>query len=176
MYTNELIKACLVSNEEFVKTLRNKLKSLRISVKKFSEISSIPLSTLNKLFREKRDIRTSTFRQIINTIKSLEERNEEKGFIAVIAARPTLDKLKLRSIKINKTRIRICEYPVTNIESAIKAAIKAENDGASAIVCAPIVSELVKDVVSIPITSMYIGEKDLIKAIKHAAEKVRSLT
>ncbi len=167
----ELIKAGLTSNEEFAKSLKAKLKQLGVTLREFSELSRVPLSTLNKIMEEKRDLRLSTFRQIIKTITRIEGRGLGEPFVAVIAARPTLDKIRTRIIQAGKVKIPIQEYSAVTIEEVLKAAVKAEREGATVIVCAPIVSELVKDFVTIPIVTMHISEEDLMEAIKTAAQK-----
>jgi len=167
----ELVKAGLTSNEEFAKTLKTKIKQLGLTVGEFSKNSGIPLSTLNKILEEKRDLRLSTFRQIVKTVSRIEGGGFSEPFVAVIAARTTLDEIKTRVIHTGKIKIPIREYSAITIEDVLKAAVKAEKEGATVIVCAPIVSELVKDFVTIPIVTMHICEEDLMEAIKTAAQK-----
>ena len=89
--------------------------------------------------------RVSTFlnlRQIVKTIRQLEGSGGD--FIAIIAARPVLDKISEKKMKIGERLLTLREYSATNIEEAIIAAVRAERDGASALVCAPIVSPTVE--------------------------------
>ena len=46
-------------------------------------------------------------------------------------------------------RINISEYPVHTMEDAIVAAVRAEREGAVAIVCAPIVSSVIEQFISL---------------------------
>ena len=151
--------------------LLDKLKQLGLTIGEFSKNSGIPLSTLNKILEEKRDLRLSTFRQIVKTVSRIEGGGFSEPFVAVIAARTTLDEIKTRVIHTGKIKIPIREYSAITIEDVLKAAVKAEKEGATVIVCAPIVSELVKDFVTIPIVTMHICEEDLMEAIKTAAQK-----
>ena len=68
--------------------------------------------------------------------------------------------------------ITIREYSATSMEEAIVAAIKAERDGAKALVCAPIVSPTVEKVLTIPVTAI-MPRDSLIEAIRLAAKKSR---
>ncbi len=176
MYDKKLIKAALVSNDEFVKALREKLKQNRVSISEFSRLSNIPLTSLNKFMKEKRDIRLSTLRQIIRALWRLEKPGEEEQFIAVIATRSTLDQIKTKLIEAKGVKIPLREYPIINIDNALKSAIEAEMDGALAIVCAPILSEVIRDLISVPITSMYIDGKNIMTAVKIAATKAITVT
>lgn len=171
MYDKQLIKAALTSNDEFINVLREKLKHHRVSISEFSKRSCIPLSSLNKFMKEKRDIRLSTLRQIIQGLQLLEKPEGEEPFIAIIAARSTLDQIKTRTVEVKSTVIPIREYPVTTIEEILKSAVRAELEGALAVVCAPVVSNDIKNLISIPITAMYIDEKHILDAVKLAASK-----
>jgi predicted transcriptional regulator len=57
------------------------------------------------------------------------------------------------------------------MEEAIIAAIQAEKRGASALVCAPIVSPTVEKIVDIPVTTIK-PDPGLMEAIKLAAKKI----
>jgi len=62
------------------------------------------------------------------------------------------------------------EYPAATIEDVIVAAIRAEDEGAKAIVCAPIVSSTVERVIRVPIVT--IAPKDsVLEAIRIGAKK-----
>ncbi len=57
------------------------------------------------------------------------------------------------------------------MEEAIVAAIKAERDGATALVCAPIVSPTVEKVLTIPVATI-MPRDSLMAAIQLAAKKL----
>jgi predicted transcriptional regulator len=112
-----------------------------------------------------------TVRQIVKTIREIEG-TEHGNFIAVIAARPVLDNIIEKKMKIDGKLITIREYSATSMEEAIVAAIRAERDGAASLVCAPIVSPTVEKVLTIPISTI-MPRDSLLAAIKLAAKKMR---
>ncbi|HOE93431.1 MAG: hypothetical protein APG08_01339 [Candidatus Methanofastidiosum methylothiophilum] len=73
----------------------------------------------------------------------------------------------------NENKYLIKEYSVTNIEEVFIQSIRAERDGASALVCAPIVSSIVEKVVTIPVVTI-MPQKSTLIALKTAAKKIKS--
>jgi len=125
---------------------------------------------------------TKLFQENANQISKHSERSSEqlddskepqkKGdLIAVVAARPVLDKITERFMMIEGKEIVIREYPATSIEEALIAAIHAERDGALALVCAPIVSPTVERILRIPVASI-MPQNSLVEAIRLAARKI----
>jgi predicted transcriptional regulator len=161
-------------NKELAPLITTVLKQkLGISISEFSEKSGIPASTLYKIISGERDPNLRTFRKIIYTIKELESGHaeKEKKFIAIVCSRGCLDVLEKATTKVGKDIFDLKEYAVTSIEEAIIAAIKAERDGASALVCAPIVSSTVEKVVSIPVATIR-PISSVARAIELVAKKV----
>ena len=74
-------------------------------------------------------------------------------------------------MKVGERILVLREYSATNIEEAIVAAVRAERDGAAALVCAPIVSPTVEKLLSIPVATI-IPKDSLIRAIEVAARKI----
>ena len=74
-------------------------------------------------------------------------------------------------MKIGERLLVLREYSATNIEEAIVAAVRAERDGAAALVCAPIVSPTVEKLLSIPVATI-IPRDSLVRAIEVAARKI----
>ncbi|MHC1600462.1 MAG: helix-turn-helix domain-containing protein [Candidatus Methanospirareceae archaeon] len=148
-------------------------QKLGVSIGEFSERSGVPASTLYKILSGERDPNLRTFRRIIKTIREIEcaETNKKRKFIAVIGARGVLDVLEKATIKSGKDTFDIKEYAVTSIEEAILEAIKAERDGASALVCAPIVSSTVEKVVNIPVATIR-PKSSVAKAVELVAKKI----
>jgi predicted transcriptional regulator len=68
--------------------------------------------------------------------------------------------------------VEVRGYGVSTLDEAIKASLRAQNDGAAAIVCAPIVAHLIKDLVSIPIVTLDICDEDIERAVKVAAQRI----
>jgi len=62
------------------------------------------------------------------------------------------------------------EYAASTMEDAIIAAVRAERDGASALVCAPIVSPTVEKILSIPVATIN-PTSSIVRAIELAARK-----
>jgi predicted transcriptional regulator len=175
MTADDLIKAAVESDEAFIKEFARIIKDeLRITSSEFSEKSGIPASTIYKLLSGHREPNIKTLRQIVSVLRKLEvklERNEKSGFIAVIAARPVLDLITEKKLKVRDRLLTIREYSATSMEEAIIAAIKAERDGAKAVVCAPIVSTTIEKVLRIPVTSI-MPRDSLFEAIDLAARKI----
>ncbi|MDP3564990.1 MAG: helix-turn-helix domain-containing protein [Methanoregula sp.] len=167
---DRLMRAALVSDEEFVTTLNDLLKhDLRISVRELSDKSSIAQSSLYKILHGKRSPNLSTLRAIIHALRKLYHVGDE-AFIGLIAARPVLESVEERVTDIDGHRMRVREYPVHTMEDAIVAAVRAEREGAIAIVCAPIVSSVIEQIVRVPVATI-IPKESVQAAIELAAKK-----
>lgn len=171
MTADEFIKAAVESDEAFIKAFSRIIKEeLRMTAAEFSERSGIPPSTIYKLLSGHREPNIKTLRQIVSVLRKMEG-TEKSEFIAVIAARPVLDYITEKKLKVKGRLLTIREYSATSMEEAIVAAIKAERDGAKAVVCAPIVSTTVEKILRIPVTSI-MPRDSLIEAIELAAKKM----
>ncbi len=171
MTADELIRAAVESDEAFIKAFSRILKDeLRMTAGEFSEKSGIPASTIYKLLSGHREPNIKTLRQIVSVLRKMEG-TEKTDFIAVIAARPVLDYITEKKLKVGGKLLRIREYSATSMEEAIVAAVRAERDGAKAVVCAPIVSTTVEKVLRIPVASI-MPKDSLIEAIELAAKKM----
>lgn len=159
------------SDESFRKALSRAIKEdLGLTAVDFAEKANIPPSTLYKILSGKREPNVKTLRQIIKTIKKIE--GSERGeFIAVIAARPVLDNINETKRKICGNLCTIREYSATSIEEAIIAAVRAEREGAKALVCAPIVSPTVEKILKIPVATI-MPKNSLVEAIELVAKKI----
>ncbi len=171
MLADDLIRAAFSSDEELKSALSKVIKDLGFTVTKFAEISGVSLSTLYKIISGEREPNLKTLREILKAVRRLEGTTKKGDLIAVVAARPVLDKITERSMVIEGRNITIREYPATSIEDALIAAIHAERDGALALVCAPIVSPTVEKILRIPVASI-MPQNSLIEAIKLAARKI----
>ncbi|MBC7114371.1 MAG: helix-turn-helix domain-containing protein [Archaeoglobi archaeon] len=165
MREERLLKAIL-NGEDFGETLKRFLKEeLRISIREFSELSGIPESTLYKLISGEREPTLRTLRQIFRAIK-----RDEEPFIAIIASRSVLNEITESYVNFDGKRVKIKEYPANSFEEAIVSAVRAERDGAVALICAPIVSPAIEKIVSIPIVTI-IPKRDMRDAIEVAIRK-----
>jgi predicted transcriptional regulator len=164
-----VMRAAFQSDESLREALKEVFGELGLSAREFSKASEIPQSTLYKILSGHREPNITTLRQIVKTIRRLE--GSEGNFIAIIAARPVLDKISEKKMKIGDRMLTLREYSATTIEEAIIAAVRAERDGASALVCAPIVSPTVEKLLSIPVATI-IPKDSVIRAIEVAARKI----
>lgn len=167
---DRLMRAALTSDEEFVLALDNLLRrDLRISIRELSEASGIAQSSLYKILHGRRSPNLSTLRAIIRAIRRF-YRAGEGEFIGLIAARPVLETIEERTADVDARRVKVREYPVHTMEEAIVAAVRAEHEGAVAIVCAPIVSSIIEQLVHIPVATI-IPRESVQRAIELAARK-----
>jgi predicted transcriptional regulator len=87
---DRLVKAALISDEEFVHTLREVMqRDLRISVRELAEKSGIAPSSLYKIVHGKRSPNLSTLRAVVHAMRRITH-SVEGEFIGLIAARPYL--------------------------------------------------------------------------------------
>ncbi len=171
---DDLVAEIFVQDKALPGILSKVIKQkLGMSIGQFSEKSGVPASTLYKILSGERDPNLRTFRRIITTIKEIEgaETNKKQNFIAVFGTRGVLDEIEQTTINAGTETIDIKEYAVTNIEEAIIGAIKAERDGASALVCAPIVSSTVEKVVTIPVATIR-PRSSIVRAIELVVKKI----
>jgi predicted transcriptional regulator len=167
---DRIMRAALISDEEFVTTLNDLLHhDLRISIRELSDKSGIAQSSLYKIMHGKRSPNLSTLRAIIRALRQLYHVGDE-AFIGLIAARSVLESVEERMTDIEGHRMRVREYPVHTMEDAIVAAVRAEREGAIAIVCAPIVSSVIEQLVRVPVATI-IPRESVQAAIELAAKK-----
>jgi predicted transcriptional regulator len=167
---DRILRSALISDEEFVTTLNELLHhDLRVSVRELSEKSGIAQSSLYKILHGKRSPNLSTLRAIIRALRQL-YRTPEGQFIGLIVARSVLETIEEKTAEVDTRRVRVREYPVHTMEDAIVAAVRAEREGAVAIVCAPIVSSVIEQLVRIPVTTI-IPRESVQRAIELAARK-----
>ena len=88
---------------------------------------------------------------------------EESHFIAVVASNMVVENLP-KTIDLDGLTVSIREYPVSTVEDAIIAAVRAERDGALGVVCAPIVAPTIEKILAIPV-SRAIPYASILKAI-----------
>ncbi|MGB9176920.1 MAG: helix-turn-helix domain-containing protein [Methanoregula sp.] len=167
---DRLMRAALTSDEEFVATLDDLLRrDLRISIRELSEASGIAQSSLYKILHGRRSPNLSTLRAIMRAMRQF-YRAGEGEFIGLIVARSVLDTIEERTMDVENRRVKVREYPVHTMEDAIVAGVRAEREGAVAIVCAPIVSSIIEQLVHIPVATI-IPRESVQRAIELAARK-----
>ncbi len=167
---DRIMRSALISDEEFVTTLNELLRhDLRISVRELSEKSGIAQSSLYKILHGKRSPNLSTLRAIIRALRQL-YLTPEGRFIGLIVSRSVLETIEEKTAEVDAKRVRVHEYPVHTMEDAIVAAVRAEREGAVAIVCAPIVSSVIEQLVRIPVATI-IPRDSVQRALELAARK-----
>lgn len=169
--TRKLTSAALESDERFRLTLREVLETMGMTSQDLAKRAGISPSTLYKIANGGRSPSIEVLRKIVRAIMETEGLRAG-NFVAIIAAGQVLDEVKERSIQIGEESIRVREYPANTVEDAIIAAIRAERDGAVAIVCAPIVSSTIEKIVDIPIARI-IPRGSVTEAVRLAARKTK---
>nr|WP_320161709.1 helix-turn-helix domain-containing protein [uncultured Methanoregula sp.] len=152
---------------DFTTALNEELERKNLSVKELADLTGIPVSTLYKVTLGERDPRLSTIKKIVAVLEPDRER-----FIALIAARFLLESLEIRETEVNGKKFLIKGYSANSLDECIIAAARAEKDGASAIVCAPILASIVEKIVDIPVGMLRPELSVVSEAITSVAKKI----
>jgi len=131
---------------DFAAALSEELERRNMTVKDLADQTGIPASTLYKVSMGERDPRLSTVKKIVSVLEP-----ERHRFIAVIAAKFLLDSVETREVEAAGQKFAIKGYSAHSLDECIVAAARAEKDGASGIVCAPILASIVEKIVDIPV-------------------------
>jgi len=168
----KILEAALRGDGELQDALHRLIHvELGMKVSEFASTSGIPAPTLYKILSGQREPSLETLRRIWSTARNLTEHPAGGKLIAVIAARGTLESIEDMTMVTDGEEITIREYPALSMEEAIITALKAERDGACALVCAPIVATTVERIVSIPVSTIRPGSESLSEAIRRASKK-----
>lgn len=167
-----LQRAAMESDESFKGALREVLENLGWTVQELSKKAGVSPSALYKMMGEDRSPSLDVLRRILKAVKEAEGLRAG-SFIALIVTRRVLDEVVERSIQIEGENVKIREYPAATVEDAIVSAIRAERDGAVAVVCAPIVSPTIEKILDIPIATI-VPRDSVTEAIKLAAKKSKA--
>lgn len=151
MTVEDVVSSMLREEGGFQKAFRSMLdEELEMTLSEFCSASGISQSTMYKILEENREPNLRTVRQIIHALNVLSW-SESGNFVAVIASSTFMEALP-RTMEVDGRTINIREYPISTVEDAIIAAVRAERDGAVAIVCAPIIAITVKKILRIPVS------------------------
>ena len=155
MTVQDLISSMLRDEGGFQTAFREILDNeLKMSLNEFCQVAEISQSTMYKILEERREPNLRTIRQIIKAINRINRRDSEK-FVAVIASPRFMEGLP-RSLETGANGpVAIREYPVSTVEDAIIATVRAERDNALGIVCAPIVANTVEKIISIKVYTVF---------------------
>ena len=153
MTVADLISGMLREEGGFQKALRNILDDERgVALNEFCQFSGVSQSTMYKILEDRREPNLRTIRQGVKALKILMEA-DDAHFIGVIAS-PTVVENLPKSIDMGGITVSVREYPVSTVEDAIIAAVRAERDGALGVVCAPIVAPTIEKILSIPVSNV----------------------
>ncbi len=164
-----LQKAAMESDERFRQALHEVLESFGWTVQELSKRAGVSPSTIYKITNEERSPSLDVIRKIVSAVREGEGLSAG-SFIALIVTRRVLDEVVERSVQIGGESVRVREYPAATVEDAIVSSIRAERDGAIAVVCAPIVSPTIEKILDIPIATI-VPKDSVTEAIKLAARK-----
>ena len=168
----DLLWAAVEGDEAFRQELRRVLKEeLCMTARDFAKEAGLGESTVYKMLSGDRHPNLETLRRIIKAVQDII--GSQRGrFIALIVARSVIDDLEpeLRALGLGDIEVR--EYSAFNLEEVIIQGIRAEREGALALVCAPIVSTTIERILHIPVATIQPRES-VHRAIAMAVEKVR---
>ena len=170
--TRKLQKAALESDESLRQTLHETLEILGWTVQELAKKAGISPSTIYKITNEQRSPSLDVLRKMLKAVREAEG-FRAGSFIALIVTRRVLDEVIERTVEIGEETVKVREYPAATVEDAIVSAIRAERDGALAVVCAPIVSPTIEKILNIPIATI-VPKDRVTEAIKLAARKSRA--
>jgi predicted transcriptional regulator len=170
--SRHLVSAAIESDAKFRDTLHDVLEGLGWTIQGLSKKSGVSPSTLYKITNEERSPSMEVLRKILKAVREAEGLTAG-SFIALIVTRRVLDEVVERSVQIGDATVKIREYPASTVEDAIVSAIRAERDGAVAVVCAPIVSPTIEKILDIPIATI-VPKDSVTEAIKLAARKSKA--
>lgn len=156
-----------VFETDFTTALNEELEKKDMTVKELAELTGIPVSTLYKVTLGERDPRLSTVKKIVSVLEP--ERNR---VIAVIGAKFILDSLEFRELSFNGKNFSIRGYSANSLEECIIAAARAEKDGASGIVCAPILASIIEKIVDVPVSMLRPDQSCVRDAISVVGRKI----
>lgn len=163
MTVDDLIAGMLREEGGFQKALRSMLEDeLDMTLSEFCAASGLSPSTMYKILEEKREPNIRTVREIVKAVRILADPVAEH-FIAIIASNVSMDLIP-GTVDLNGKVIPLREYPVNTVEDAIIASVRAERDGALAVVCEPIVAPTVEKILTIPV-SRVIPAGSILRAI-----------
>lgn len=168
MAYKDVLRSAMISNDAFVESLKKDIDSLGVSTKKISDISKVPVSTLYKILSgERSDPQLSTLRQIIFALRKLQGKEVYDNMVALVASMAVIDNFT----KPNLENVNIKGYIASSYEDVIVASVRAEKDGAKAIVCAPIMASLIEKIVNVPVVGMRPSELEIESALDVAIKK-----
>jgi predicted transcriptional regulator len=151
----------------FQNALAEELTRRDMTIRELSTRTGIPLPTLYKCSSGERDPRLSTVRRIAEALEPKQARS-----VAVIAARFLLDEVAGLTIEVRGRPYPVRGYPANSLEECIVAAVRAEKEGAAAIVCAPVLASIVERIVDIPVVILKPKAETVTEALEAARRRL----
>lgn len=168
----DLLWAALEGDEAFREELRRVLRDdLQMTARDFAERSGLGESTVYKILSGDRRPNVGTLRRLVHAVQDVIGSRRGR-FVALIASRAVVEDLMPEVEEMGLGDIEVREYTAFNLEEAIIQAIRAEREGALALVCAPILSTTIEKILHIPVATIQPRES-VLDAIALAASKVR---
>ena len=147
--------------------LSEELARRDMTIRELSDLTRIPLPTLYKCSSGERDPRLSTVRRIAEAFEPRQGRS-----VAVIAARFLLDEVAGRTIEIRGRPYPVRGYAANSLEECIVAAVRAEKEGAAAIICAPVLASIVERIVDVPVVILKPKAETVTEALEAARRRL----
>ena len=151
----------------FQNALAEELTRRDMTIRELSNRTGIPLPTLYKCSSGERDPRLSTVRRIAEALEPKQARS-----VAVIAARFLLDEVAGLTVEVRGRPYPVRGYPANSLEECIVAAVRAEKEGAAAIVCAPVLASIVERIVDIPVVILKPKAETVTEALEAARRRL----
>jgi|MudIll2142460700_1097286.scaffolds.fasta_scaffold595421_1 predicted transcriptional regulator len=166
----KLLWAALDGDEAFRRTLAGVLEGeLDMTAREFARRSGLGESTVYKMLSGARRPNLATLRRVVRAVQEVEGTRRGR-FVALIASRAVVEDVRGRANELELGGVKVREYPAFNMEEAIIQSIRAEREGAVALVCAPIVSSTLEKILHIPVATIQ-PKRCVLDAIELAAKK-----
>lgn len=156
-----------VLETSFQTALAEELTRRDMTIRELSDRTGIPLPTLYKISSGERDPRLST---VLGIAEAFEPRQQRP--VAVIAARFLLDAVAGKEIEVRDRRYPVRGYAASSLEECLVAAVRAEKEGAIAIVCAPVLASIVERIVNVPVVILKPGPETLEEALESVRRRL----
>lgn len=172
--SDELLAAAMESNEAFASRLKLALRQLGISAKDLSQGSGIPLSTINKIIAQGRDLRCSTLRDILKYVRTIGSQGADIE-IGIIGTRQSLEGISKHILIVKGSKVLLKEFPASGLEDMIIGAIRAEREKIKGLICVPIVANIIEKFVRVPIMTVKVNEPDILDAVSLLVDKISNV-
>ena len=168
----DLLWAAVEGDEAFRLEFRRVLKEeLGMTARDFAKEAGLGESTVYKMLSGDRHPNLDTLRRIVRAVQDII--GSQRGrFIALIVARSVIEDLAPELQALGLSDLEVRESSAFNLEEAIIQGVRAEREGARALVWAPIVSTTIERILHIPVATIQ-PQESVIRAIELAAQKVR---